>query len=203
MRACPTPTKCFAPEGAPLKRAKHFSTLVMPVPKRRVSVGKTFAFPENDLMSPSFPYDLMEKQMREMDRVEREMDSTFERMAKETQEMAKQVETQRGNVRVETKEEKFSNGYSYSRTVVISNDDSYRLASAPAQGFSIGTVGLLMGILAGVLTYLFNRGFEVTTFRKEKKWLLLLFWPVLFLFNSSFRKQVKAAVKSGANSLLD
>lgn len=157
---------------------------------------------EDGVSSSSFPFDLMDRQMREFDRMEREMDASFERLAAETNDMFQQAESQAGGMRVETREERFSNGYSYSRTVVIANNGTWR-SQPPAHGFGFGNLGLLVGLLVAIVTYLFSRGFEVTTFREERKWVLLLLWPVLIIFSKSFRKQLKKAVKKGGKAVFD
>jgi hypothetical protein len=53
---------------------------------------------------------------------------------------------------------------------------------------------VLAGAYAAV-TAAFNRNYELTTYKQQGKWQLLLMWPVLALFSKNFRQQFVSALK--------
>jgi hypothetical protein len=53
---------------------------------------------------------------------------------------------------------------------------------------------MLAGAYAAV-TAAFNRNFELTTYKQQGKWQLLLMWPLLVLFSNNFRQQFVSALK--------
>jgi hypothetical protein len=53
---------------------------------------------------------------------------------------------------------------------------------------------ILSGAYAAV-TAAFNRNYELTTYKQQGKWQLLLMWPVLVLFSKNFRQQFVSALK--------
>lgn len=53
-------------------------------------------------------------------------------------------------------------------------------------------------VLAGAyaaITTAFNRNYELTTYKQQGKWQLVLLWPVLALFSRGFRQQFSSALR--------
>lgn len=53
---------------------------------------------------------------------------------------------------------------------------------------------LAAGAYAAV-TAAFNRNYDLTTYKQQGKWQLLLLWPVLVMFSNNFRQQFTSALK--------
>jgi hypothetical protein len=53
---------------------------------------------------------------------------------------------------------------------------------------------ILSGAYAAV-TAAFARNFELTTYQQQRKWQLLLMWPVLAIASPQFRRQLVSALK--------
>ncbi len=72
-------------------------------------------------------------------------------------------------------------------------------ASTAALSPAVGTAGLLGGVvLVGsylALTVAFARNYALTNYMESKRWLLVMLWPLLFLFSPKFREQFAAAVR--------
>lgn len=45
------------------------------------------------------------------------------------------------------------------------------------------------------LTAAFARNYALTNYAESKRWLLVMLWPLLFLFSPKFREQFAAAVR--------
>ena len=72
-------------------------------------------------------------------------------------------------------------------------------AAPPAATHLAPSLGLLLAAaLAGfwaAATAAFNRRFDLTIYREESRWRLLLLWPLLLLTSAEFRRQFWAAAR--------
>ena len=76
---------------------------------------------------------------------------------------------------------------------------SCRHFSSPAAARLTVRCSLPAGFWAAA-TAAFNRGYQMTTFKEDSRWRLLLLWPLLLLTNRDFRVQFWAAVRGRAGA---
>lgn len=156
-----------------------------------------FSSDRGDAANPLSPFDMVERefqmQQKELEEFQSEMDASFSK-AKES--VIKQ-QGFRSDVKIEERRSDSDYFYSYSSTTTIGPG----FEQHASQGYGFYGINLALVASFAVLSYLFHRGFESTTFQQGKKWILLPLWPVLVLFNKNFQQQFKSAIKAGVKGV--
>eukprot|EP00882_Tetradesmus_deserticola_P006985 GHRQ01007357.1.p1 GENE.GHRQ01007357.1~~GHRQ01007357.1.p1 ORF type:complete len:250 (+),score=99.69 GHRQ01007357.1:379-1128(+) len=129
----------------------------------------------------------------DMDKVQRQLDAELARSLR-------QLQQQEPGVRIERQEERAPGSYRYFESIQIrSGGTTSMTVLTPAHSTSLFSPLLFAAlVLAGAyaaVTAAFNRNFELTTYKAQGKWQLLLMWPVLAPLSRNFRQQFVSALK--------
>lgn len=77
----------------------------------------------------------------------------------------------------------------------------------PAHSTTFFNPLLLIAVISAgayaAVTAAFNRNYELTTYKQQGKWQLLLLWPFLLPFSKNFRQQFVSALKGEKVRVLD
>eukprot|EP01024_Parvocaulis_polyphysoides_P068224 TRINITY_DN8281_c1_g2_i1.p2 TRINITY_DN8281_c1_g2~~TRINITY_DN8281_c1_g2_i1.p2 ORF type:complete len:245 (-),score=38.59 TRINITY_DN8281_c1_g2_i1:671-1405(-) len=155
--------------------------------------------------------DVFNRQLESMRSIEQQMDQYQNKIEQDFQEMQQQMKLLETNERQFTTEgSNFQYKYEsrespgmykrYESFQIVSGSAPYQqqIISQQQQQSSVFSPLLVVAlVLAGgyaAVTAWFAATFDNTQFKEEKKWMLLLLWPVLVIFSESFRAQMKKAL---------
>eukprot|EP01023_Acetabularia_acetabulum_P065643 TRINITY_DN8717_c0_g1_i1.p2 TRINITY_DN8717_c0_g1~~TRINITY_DN8717_c0_g1_i1.p2 ORF type:complete len:238 (-),score=25.16 TRINITY_DN8717_c0_g1_i1:695-1408(-) len=171
-------------------------------------------FSQTNQLASSFD-DIFNRQLEEMRQVERQMDQFQNKIERNFQELDRQMQEQKNSrqftnegANFQYKYESRESGGAYSRyeryQVIQSNVPLYQQKIVEQQqiGFSpLTAAAIIAAACYAAMTAFFAANYGNTNFRNDKKWLLLLMWPVLLVFSQDFRQQMRKALLSrGDNS---
>lgn len=137
---------------------------------------------------------------RQFDRAFADIDQAQRQLDAELARSMRQLQQQEPAVRIERREERAPGSYRYYESIQIrSGGTSSMTVLTPAHSTALFSPLLFAAlVLAGAyaaVTAAFNRNYELTTYKQQGKWQLLLAWPLLALFSKNFRQQFISALK--------
>eukprot|EP00238_Polyblepharides_amylifera_P009702 CAMPEP_0196579338 /NCGR_PEP_ID=MMETSP1081-20130531/20397_1 /TAXON_ID=36882 /ORGANISM="Pyramimonas amylifera, Strain CCMP720" /LENGTH=142 /DNA_ID=CAMNT_0041898885 /DNA_START=417 /DNA_END=845 /DNA_ORIENTATION=- len=124
--------------------------------------------------------------------IERSMLDDMEQMSKDLSRMSEEA-TRRGSYFSSQSFQDAKEGYTYRSVTVYSSEPNFLQPHSQQPGLlAVYAPAIVIGLyVAGILQFL--RNFSKTRFIDEKKWMLAVLWPFLYMFSERFRNEFNHA----------